>query len=90
MGARCSFSSARFTEWWHRMAEQEHKIDTYLVHHYCDGCGKGVAEYQGIQLTSNPPWFVHECSNCGIAINLKQPYPLLRYRFPGGEIVASH
>lgn len=44
-----------------------------------EGC-TGKIVYTGGMLTSNPPWFGHRCTICGLDLNLRERFPRLIYQ----------
>lgn len=56
-------------------------VKVFQVEFVCETCKQGNMVFDGMTLTSNPPWFVHKCDNvnCGITANLRQRYPTIRY-----------
>ena len=60
--------------------EQLTEVKVYRVEFTCDTCGQGKLIYDGLTLSSNPPWFVHKCDHCNVKVNLRQRYPSISHQ----------
>ena len=56
------------------MSEFRVEVTVEEVQYLCDDC---VVEMKptGVMLSSNPPWFPHQCPSCGKHEDLKRKYP---------------
>lgn len=68
------------------MAETTCDAKVVLVNYICDECGQGVmrCNFKNIALTSHPPKYYHECTNCGVVVYFDKYYPYERFE-PIGE-----
>ena len=62
------------------MAEVKERVNTFVVRYRCDVCDKGYLESTGVALTSYPPQYPHDCSNCGKGKVFNQKYPYNIYK----------
>ncbi len=61
------------------MPERTYEVKTVGVDYECDACHAGTMQQTGIMLPSDPPWWRHKCSNCGLVEDLRQKYPTVRW-----------
>jgi hypothetical protein len=61
------------------MPREQTPIRPIQVDYRCDSCNEGYYRPNGIVLTSMPPQFPHECSNCGDSKVFTEKYPTVRY-----------
>lgn len=48
------------------MAETRREVRVFRIDFVCESCNKGNMVATGEMLTSNPPWYIHKCDNCGV------------------------
>jgi ssDNA-binding Zn-finger/Zn-ribbon topoisomerase 1 len=62
--------------------EKHFNVTPIGVKYVCDNCKKGDMQYiDGKVEFSDPPKFLHQCSNCGDTKYLEKKYPTVEYRF---------
>lgn len=60
--------------------EKEIEVITYAVAYVCDNCNEREMTPNGIMKMLNPPLYEHVCMKCGFKKNLRENYPLIKYR----------
>lgn len=61
------------------MSERVYDVQIVGVDYVCDECHIGLMESTGVALMSNPPWYPHHCSHCGVKKNFSKQYPTVWY-----------
>jgi uncharacterized Zn finger protein len=49
------------------------------VDYVCDKCGEGNMKWDGYELLSMPPRYMHECDKCGCSETSLIKYPRTKY-----------
>lgn len=60
--------------------QTEYEVITVQVDETCDVCNRGLMRPTGMQLMSNPPWYVHACTNCKRENRYRSTFPRIEYR----------
>lgn len=58
--------------------EVEQRVNSYEVKYYCR-CGEEMT-FTGRSLMSYPPQYPHKCDTCGSIQNLKNKYPMMKWK----------
>lgn len=60
--------------------EEEVRVVPYKVKAICEECIVGELIPTGISKATNPPKFEHKCSDCGYTLNIRDKYPIIRFK----------
>ena len=59
--------------------EQKVECTLFIVEYLCPNCKIGKLTHSGMVLTSNPPQYPHNCSNCNYTETFTKIYPSISY-----------
>lgn len=62
---------------------EKEELVSYRVNKRCSKCNTGNLIFDGFTKTSNPPWYVHRCNNCGNLEDLRKQYPCIEHESTG-------
>jgi hypothetical protein len=67
-------------QWYNLYMELKQEVKSYKIEYTCDECKAGTMKFTGLTLTSNPPQYEHQCTNCGVIIHFRGiTYPRIVY-----------